>query len=195
MSANTAAQLAPQLSPAGTCVARTANAALALMHSFRRTITCACLAVLVLLIIIISPTDAQTTAPDFKDIDTVIDAYLPKVQGYELNYLDTKGRGYMQALWSHSAPPADGALVAPDLLDSQPTDQAETFDDLWNAVVVADGKIPMRLRIDVYDGPSGRGYVVTVECVVAARTYTRAVNVGNEKWRDVNWTEVKPEIP
>ena len=133
---------------------------------------------------------AQTSTPDFKDIDAVIDAYLPKLQAYEINYLDAKGRGYMQALWSHSAPPADGALVAPDLLTSKPTDQAESFADLWSAVVVADGKIPVRLRIDVYDGPDGKGHVITVECIVAARTYTRSINTGGEKWREQDWIEV-----
>src|SRR3972149_3593576 len=130
----------------------------------------------------IGSTRAQTTQPDFKDIDTIIDAYLPKLQAYEINYLDAKGRGYMQALWSHSTPPTDGALVAPDLLASKPTDQAEAFADLWSAVIIADGKIPVRLRIDVYDGPDGKGHVITVECIVAARTYTRSINTGGEKW-------------
>src|SRR3990172_1113693 len=136
---------------------------------------------------------AQTSMPDFKSIDMVIDAYLPKLQAYEINYLDAKGRGYMQALWSHSAPPADGALVAPDLLASKPTDQAESLADLWSAVVIASGEIPVRLRIDVYDGPDGKGYVIIVECIVSARTYTRSINTGGEKWREQAWIEVKPE--
>src|SRR3989304_5055575 len=136
---------------------------------------------------------AQTSMPDFKSIDMVIDAYLPKLQAYEINYLDAKGRGYMQALWSHSAPPADGALVAPDLLASKPTDQAESLADLWSAVVIASGEIPVRLRIDVYDGPDGKGYVIIVECIVAARTYTRSINTGGEKWREQAWIEVKPD--
>lgn len=190
MSANTPRWLPQFLSR--TSVARTANAALALTHSFRRTITCACLAV-ALLIVVINSAGAQTTAPDFKTIDAVIDAYLPKLQAYEIDYLDTKGRGYMQALWSHSTPPADGALVAPDLPTSKPTDQAESFADLWSAVVIGQGKLPVRLRIDVYDGPSGRGYVITVEVIMAGRTYTRSINVGSERWRDVGWTELKAE--
>lgn len=133
---------------------------------------------------------AQTT-PDFKNIDTVIDAYLPKLQAYEINYLDAKGHGYLQALWSHSAPPADGALVAPDLLISKPTDQAESFFDLWSAVIITDGKVPVRLRIDVYDGPSGKGYVIVVESIIAGSTYTRSINTGGEAWREQDWIEVK----
>jgi len=134
---------------------------------------------------------AQTATPDFKSIDTVIDAYLPKFQSYEINYLDAKGRGYMQALWSHSAPPADGALIAPDLLTSKPTDQAESFLDLWGAVIIDQGKVPVRLRIDVYDGPDGRGYVIVVETIMAGRTYTRSINTGGEAWREQDWIEVK----
>jgi len=139
---------------------------------------------------------AQTTTPDFKDIDAVIGTYVPKLQAYEINYLDAKGgRGYMQALWSHSAPPTDGALVAPDLLTSKPTDQAESFSDLWSAIIIDSGEMPVRLRIDVYDGPSGKGYVIVIETIINTRTYTRSINTGGETWRDVGWTEVKAETP
>lgn len=198
MSAN-ADSLAPKLPP-GTIVAQPRQRGFLRAHALMARHT------LILLVIIIAAyvigillfgvgiASAQTATPDFKNIDTVIDAYLPKLQAYEINYLDAKGHGYLQALWSHSAPPADGALVAPDLLISKPTDQAESFFDLWSAVIITDGKVPVRLRIDVYDGPSGKGYVIVVESIIAGSTYTRSINTGSEKWREQDWIEVKPDV-
>jgi hypothetical protein len=137
---------------------------------------------------------AQTTAPDFKAIDSAIDAYLPKFVDYELTYIASHDN-YYQALWSHTDTPVDGALVSPDLLVSKPTDQAEPLSAVWDAVkVTSDEQTPMRFRIDVYSGPRGKGFVVTFEVMFEGVVYARSTNVGDETYREQSWQEVKPDV-
>lgn len=134
---------------------------------------------------------AQVVTPpsELATIDSLLATYLPKFSNYESNYLLTKGR-YYQALWSHSTAPANLALVAPDLLAFKPTDQLESWQSLWDTLAVIGGKSPCRMRIDVYDGPQGKGYVVTVEAILNGTSWSRSINIGNETWRDRAWQAV-----
>ena len=93
---------------------------------------------------------------------------------------------------SHSQPPADGALVLPDLLYSFPTDQiGKSAQAQWDAA-----KLPVsldaRVRVDVYDGPQGKGFVVIVQSQLNGATWQRSINYGPETYRDQGWTELKP---
>jgi hypothetical protein len=49
------------------------------------------------------------------------------------------------------------------------------------------------VRVDVYDGPLGVGYVVIGRATVNAVTYLRAQNVGPETDRTHDWTEIGQE--
>lgn len=46
--------------------------------------------------------------------------------------------------------------------------------------------------VDVYDGPSGVGYVVNYERVFRGETYRRRVNFGPETYHDEPW---QPRVP
>lgn len=86
--------------------------------------------------------------------------------------------------------PSGGAAtvleVAPTT-NTHPTDQAETWTD---SGIVLGATIPMALRMDVYDGPQGKGYVGTVWARWAGNTYTRSQNFGPEDWRTQAWAVV-----
>jgi hypothetical protein len=144
-----------------------------------------------LLIALASPTapaiaQVVTPAPNFSGIDNIIDQHLPRVATYQAAYLLGHGR-YFQGLWSHAATPDEASNNPPDQLTGRPTDQLEDFGAMWSQVAIGQGRIPMRLRVDVYSGPAGQGYVMTFETSRAGVAYQRVVNVGPESWRNANW--------
>lgn len=69
----------------------------------------------------------------------------------------------------------------------QPSDESRTlalnkpaqYDDCW---------------IDVYEGPSGIGFVVNYEIVDGAETWQRALNFGGEHHRTHGWELVQPIV-
>ena len=42
-------------------------------------------------------------------------------------------------------------------------------------------------RVDVYDGPDGKGFVVVETKVEDGKTFTKATNHGPEEWRTHDW--------
>jgi hypothetical protein len=48
------------------------------------------------------------------------------------------------------------------------------------------------IKVDVYEGPGGCGYVVRGAAIVSGVTYTRSTNVGPETDRTTDWAVVKP---
>jgi hypothetical protein len=124
-------------------------------------------------------------------IDTLVVDHLAKLQAFEAAY-QLNHRGYFQSLASHSVVPADGAALAPDKLASGPTDQAETLTAFWSdAQLVAE--IPYSFRTDVYDGPDGQGYVLSVQVQLGGELWERSVNVGPETYRETPWHVVVVE--
>ena len=48
--------------------------------------------------------------------------------------------------------------------------------------------------IDVYEGPSGKGYVVNFETIRAGKKIRKSVNYGPEDHREADWTEVPTNV-
>jgi len=124
-------------------------------------------------------------------IDVKLDSVIANIIAFQAGEASKSGKFY-QTLWSHSQPPADGALVLPDLLYSFPTDQiGKSAQAQWDAA-----KLPVsldaRVRVDVYDGPQGKGFVVIVQSQLNGATWPRSINYGPETYRDQGWTELKP---
>lgn len=134
---------------------------------------------------------AQTDKPDplLAQLEADFLAYWPKLAQFQADFASLHGGKYYQALDSHATPPADGKLETPDKLQTGPTDQAEKADLLW-AVAELPSKLAYSVRIDTYDGPQGRGYVVTLTADVGGRLWVRHFNTGPEGWRDQPWAEV-----
>lgn len=106
--------------------------------------------------------------------------------GRQAAYRAARGR-YWQGAPTHALPPADGAKVAPDRA-ARPSDQAEDWDRFGVPLPAA---LEVGLRVDVYDGPAGQGYVAVAEVLVTGRLWRRAQNVGPEGWRSSGWVELE----
>jgi hypothetical protein len=123
---------------------------------------------------------------------TRVDAWLadkwPTVVARQDNYLANRGH-YWQGLLTHTIVPThtnsvDGDAV-PDRLVVHPTD---VFEDWKTAFPEWDGvNIPAALKIDVYDGPQGKGWCATIYIRYNGTLYSRSRNVGPESERTEAW--------
>lgn len=114
-------------------------------------------------------------------VDDRLAALWTAIQNKEAAYYAANGK-YWQGLRTMSAIPADGATALPDIGTATPTDQP----DPWPAAL-RQVAMEMALQIDVYDGPSGVGYVATVSVRINSRVWERAAQVGPETWRQHGW--------
>ena len=96
---------------------------------------------------------------------------------------------YFQGLTTHNAVPDSGtdwAQVIPDNLGAKPSDQAETWADVFPEI--PDVPIDCAIAFDVYDGPQGKGFVGHVWAARNGTIYHRAKGFGSEQ-RDQDWAE------
>ncbi len=103
-------------------------------------------------------------------------------------YFAAHGR-YWQGLVTSSIP-EDGAEAVADYTSS-PTDQAETWADIFGAAIGM--SLPVALAVDVYEGPQGHGFVARVWIRYDGTVYMRAQNHGLESWRTAAWAVQLPE--
>lgn len=83
----------------------------------------------------------------------------------------------LQLAATHRTPPQSLAGAAPDL-------RARVgIDSWWSAAVDLPAAMVTSVRVDVYDGPQGAGYVI----IARAGAFERRVNVGPELWREQDW--------
>jgi hypothetical protein len=123
-------------------------------------------------------------------INDFLTARWPALVNMQDSYFSSKGR-YFQGLWTHTAQidqTTDNDTLA-DRLDDKPTDQTHSWRDrIGNALDAT--LFPARLRIDVYDGPRGKGWVATVQMKYGGILYERSKNVGPETYRTQPWRDV-----
>lgn len=105
------------------------------------------------------------------------------------NYKLGHGR-YWQGRQTPAIVPSAGGWI-PASRDSRPTDQAESWADMG---LDLPGLLDVALATDAYDGPRGQGYVVVSRVIILGRLFEKRVNVGPETYRDMDWTDVTPEI-
>jgi hypothetical protein len=117
----------------------------------------------------------------------------PKLVNRQDDYAANHGGRYWQGILTPSTPPDDGASVTPDWT-RHPTDQAEAWIDRFSGANALGSSIPAQIRIDVYDGPLGTGYTVTLIITKGGRTYARTWSVGPED-RALPWADVTPTVP
>ena len=119
-------------------------------------------------------------------IDERLAMALPLIEEIQENYLKNNGV-YAQGLFTHSSVPEEDEMVSPDSLDSSPTDQDETWDDLATGVIPA--SMYTRMKIDTYVSQEGPGYVIVMEKILDETTYNKSHKVGPESSRAHPWQE------
>lgn len=127
-------------------------------------------------------------------VDTFVSNHWSTVVARQENYRANKGQ-YWQGLLTHTNIPnhlsGGFADAIADRLNINPTDQFENWKNVfpeWDGVA-----LPAALQVDVYDGPSGKGWTITVWVKFNGTIYTRTVNVGPENWRAKPWDVFTPE--
>lgn len=88
-----------------------------------------------------------------------------------------------QGIISHAVIPDDGIAAPPDLT-RRPTDQVERWQDVFTGANALPANWPIAIQVDVYDGPSGKGWTITVLATKNLITYSRTWNFGPETYRE-----------
>ena len=129
-------------------------------------------------------------------IDDWITDNMVQLRTREENYFGTHGE-YWQGLWTHTvlpmhnpAGPPTAGDTEPDSLSSKPERQTESWLEFWPALNGL--SMASLIRIDVYSGPYGDGFVLVSVMGHDGNIYTRLVNEGPETWRDEDWTLFVP---
>ena len=134
-------------------------------------------------------------------VDAWMQANRAMLQDGQVEYLAATGE-YWQGLISHAGGPPqhsnsqDGSAPA-DNLDSHPTDQAESWRDLYGDAITGQ-PMPHALTVDQYRGPSGRGYSfhLLVDHAEGGQ-WERRESYGPEDlsfdWRQISENPVTPE--
>lgn len=139
-----------------------------------------------------APVAAQKTDP-LKDTEGLIAAKVKDISDFQEAYKSSRGR-YAQMLWTHDVAPK--ALTLSNKLTDAPSYQTDLKTDDMLTAIKFEKQQQCRLRIDQYDGPSGKGYVVTAECDTGTQKMQRCWNFGAETYRtSATWFEVKPITP
>lgn len=118
--------------------------------------------------------------------DNLIATRFPALQTRQGIYFTNKGK-YFQGISTNNTP-TDPAEVAPNLT-RKPTDQAESWSD---AGITLPATIPVKLWIDVYDGPKGKGWTLNAEVIIGANTFRTCVQGAGNESRAYDWRQVDP---
>lgn len=117
--------------------------------------------------------------------------------GKQDTYFSSNGR-YFQGLWTHTATVEQDDVVimdeVPDNLSSKPHDQTHSWHD---AVGSAFDSLPFpcRMKIDVYDGPQGHGWIATLQVLYKGDIYIRSKQVGPEIYHTQDWYKYEQPDP
>jgi hypothetical protein len=127
-------------------------------------------------------------------VDGWVGARMPAFQDTQEAWKLANGE-YFQGLITHSSHPSDGADVAPDQLDSHPTDRPadwNAFLDSAQVPINIPPSMPAALIFNVYEGPGGWGWECRTEFDYSGLRYSKVWNTGPESGRNMDWVESDP---
>jgi len=134
-----------------------------------------------------STSHAETLAALRLRVDTWLTNRFSLLNSRQNAYFVSHGK-YFQGLITHSALPAQTtaatAVAAPDGLTFHHADRSETWQDFLPEI---NETLAGAIVIDVYDGPQGKGWIVTVYVRYNGTTYRRIKSVGPDTSRDAPW--------
>lgn len=121
-------------------------------------------------------------------VDTFVNANLAKIQQVQEDYLTANGH-YWQGIATPQVVPSNVTLTTPDLT-LKPTDQSSRWADVFSGAKALPNKWPAQIRIDVYDGPLGKGWTLTITVNDSNGTSFKVWNFGPETWRAQDWLDL-----
>lgn len=119
-------------------------------------------------------------------IENFRDAHAAKIVAKQEAYLAAHGT-YWQGIITPATPSDDGASLAADYT-LKPTDQPTSWADVFSGVDALPANIPAQARMDVYNGPLGKGWTITLLGTKNGVLYWRTWAVGPETWRAQDWS-------
>lgn len=127
-------------------------------------------------------------------VDNWLTARWPIIVSRQDTFFANKGR-YWQGLLTHLTLPVytnvtDGASIGNNML-VETTDNKESWQQLFPELLAVN--LPAAVRCDVYNGPAGHGYAVTVYIRFNSTIYSRTENVGPEMYRTQTWQVMEEE--
>lgn len=117
------------------------------------------------------------------DIDPYIEKFAADLDSFQEAFKAQYGI-YAQMLSPFAAVPADGKADLPTDILKYPT-SGVTADAVWKVTGLE--AFPASIRIDVYDGPRGKGYVLVFDTKFNGQLFTKSINVGPEAYRTTDW--------
>jgi hypothetical protein len=119
------------------------------------------------------------------DIEKFLGDNLALLQKVQSAYFDRHGR-YWQGLLTPAEIPNESAKTkAPDLT-RKPSDQTDSWEAIFKEADVLPQTWPAQIQIDVYDGPSGKGWTISLQVEEGGKAQRRTWGFGPEK-RDTEW--------
>jgi hypothetical protein len=160
------------------------------------------LSVLALMLLPLSPVSASTTPESSYQFDEAkLQAYIEEaitsrwelIVNFQKEQLINNGQ-YYQVLPINSTVPEDGTKVLPDKLSVAPTyAPTKTAQAFYDAIKFDSSGEPFTVRVDVYDGPKAKGFVLCASYMATKIEKRRCWNFGQENYRaDTAWLELKP---
>jgi hypothetical protein len=129
-------------------------------------------------------TQIQTAADNFWTTHSA------KFTAVQTDYASGHSGKFWQGLQTHAVYPDDGGGLDP-VLTSRPTDQLERWSDVFTGGrALPSTNWPVCLRVDVYDGPQGKGWSITVLYTKGGQTWGRTYHIGPETWREQAWARI-----
>jgi len=114
-------------------------------------------------------------------VDAEIDTYYQDILDMQSSYYTTNSK-YAQGLPTHAVLPEDGLEAAPTELAQSPTDQAES----WNDLITLPSTLKAAIEIDIYQTPTGWGYIVTFRLLINGIEWVKSIDEG-PTGRDRDW--------
>jgi hypothetical protein len=128
------------------------------------------------------------------EVDSRLIPMWTQIVNMQNNFLENHGR-YFQGLYTHLNTPEDGADVAPDDLDSKPSDQQHTWRNVADSFFPA--KMMAKLKSDAMYGVEGHGFVIYLVLKVQGKRYIRSKGYGSssalaltDDWKELIESEV-----
>lgn len=129
---------------------------------------------------------------DTEKIKATVDEKLPDllsvIMSKQVSFAIEHGGKFWQGFSTKEAPPSDGMIAKSDVGIKSPNDS-----EPWPSEIISDD-MPMSVRVDVYDGPLGKGYTVTSSVSISSEIWERVDHVGPERWRGRDWYALKSDF-